>query len=69
MRPGLSATAGLVLFALPVRLATESGLASLVGILVAGTAGAAVGLAVGGHTVIAEVRHLAAQVLTRRPPA
>lgn len=65
MRPGLCATAGLVLFALPVRLGTAPGLASLLGIALAGTAGAAVGLAIGGRLVIVELGDLAHQAFRR----
>jgi lipopolysaccharide exporter len=65
MRPGLCVTAGLVLFALPVRLGTAPGLASLLGIALAGTAGAAAGLAIGGRLVIAEFGDLAHQAFRR----
>ncbi|HEX2698790.1 MAG TPA: lipopolysaccharide biosynthesis protein [Acidimicrobiales bacterium] len=58
MRPGLSAAAGIVACALPVRLLTDTGASSLALICMTGTLGAIAGLALGAPSTFGEVREL-----------
>ena len=65
MIPAISAATGIAVFALPVRLVTSPGLASLLAIIAAGVAGAAAGTALGGRSAVAELRDLVRTLLGR----
>jgi len=59
MRPAITVSSSIVLVALPVRLLLEPGLVALASILIAGIAGALVGLALSGRSVRHELWRLA----------
>ena len=65
MRPALCTTAGVVAFALPVRLATAAGAGSLAAVVGAGLLGGAVGLLIGGRDAIAEIRIVLGHAIAR----
>lgn len=64
MRAGLCLTAGIVTFALPVRLATTAGFGALLATIAAGSVGGLVGLLLSGRSTIGDLRSLARQVLS-----
>ncbi|MFN8052994.1 MAG: oligosaccharide flippase family protein [Acidimicrobiales bacterium] len=55
LRPATVMVLGIVAFALPVRLLTTAGFASLLAVFVAGALGAVAGLAIGDRVMLAEV--------------
>lgn len=55
LRPMVVAVIGVVAFALPVRLSTDAGFFSLIGIVAAGVIGAGLGLAIGDRTMGREI--------------
>ena len=65
LRAGASAAAGILAFALPVRLVTEAGLVSGLAIVAAGTVGGAVGLALGDREAILEIWGLVRKAVKR----
>ncbi len=66
LAPALTIALGMVTFALPVRLATTTGLPSLLAILVAAIAGGVAGAALWGRTVWDEVRGIAGNFRSAR---
>ena len=65
LRPATVATLGILVVALPVRLATAPGFLSLLAILGAGVVGAGVGLAIGDRPTFDEVTAMGAKALAR----
>jgi lipopolysaccharide exporter len=65
MRPALCSVAGIVVFALPVRLLTEPGLPALLLTCGAGVVGAMAAVAVGAPSTFQEVRALAREAVAR----
>jgi lipopolysaccharide exporter len=63
--PAVATTLGVVLFALPLRLAMAPGLESLVAIVVSGTVGGLLGLLIGDRHAFAELRDIATKALKR----
>jgi hypothetical protein len=67
--PALWATAGVVLFALPVRLLTPESVASLAAIVVAGLAGATLALWIGSRSTFGEVFAIVRRLKPSESPA
>lgn len=65
LAPAALATAGMLAFALPVRLLLDGGPLRLIGIVVAGGVGALVGVVVGARSTLAELRELALKATGR----
>lgn len=64
--PGACVAAGITAFALPVRLAMQPGLVSLVLVIVAGMVGGALGLFLAGPSVLRELRELVRRLVAGR---
>jgi PST family polysaccharide transporter len=65
LRPMLTTTSGVLLFALPLRLVMPPGTTSLVAIVVAGLLGGSIGLLIGDRHAFGELRALGAKALGR----
>ncbi|MBW3602603.1 MAG: lipopolysaccharide biosynthesis protein [Actinobacteria bacterium] len=65
MRPALCAVAGMLLLALPVRLAAPPGLPALLAVVAAGATGAVTGVLLGARTVVPELRRTALRAVGR----
>jgi lipopolysaccharide exporter len=67
MRPALTISAGIALFGLPVRLLVPTGQFALAAIILAGIAGAGLGLVASGRGTVEEIRELAGDLSSRHP--
>jgi PST family polysaccharide transporter len=63
--PAAVTTAGIILFALPLRLTLSAGLGSMLAIIAAGSLGAFLGLLLGDRHAFSELRDIATQALKR----
>ena len=66
MRPALTISAGIALFGLPVRFLIPTGQLALAAIILAGIAGAGLGLLASGRGPVDELRELAGDLGSRR---
>jgi len=69
MRPALTISAGIALFGLPVRFLIPTGQLALAAIILAGIAGAGLGLLASGRGPVDELRELAGDLVSRKVAA